>query len=125
MLLSLIFIKIKEFHTQFYDALYQRNNYTIEYENQNYGIIKLFVSIDEKIFVIVQDVSETKQDFNAKTGNLDINSALNKFSKFYKKIKINNTYSLVDSSKITNKCILLLLPNEKYLTPLVELSEID
>ena len=85
----------------------------------------MFVSIDEKIFVIVQDVSETKQDFNAKTGNLDINSALNKFSKFYKKIKINNTYSLVDRSKITNKCILLLLPNEKYLTPLVELSEID
>ena len=100
-------------------------NYTVEYEKENYGIIKLFVSIDEKIFVIVQKISELKDDLNAKTGNLDINKALNKFSKFFKKIRIDNSYTLVDSINITNKCILLNLTSEKFITPLVELSEID
>ena len=124
-LITFIFEKFKEFHTQYDDALNQRNNYTVEYETDKYGLIKLFISLNEKIFVIIQEMKELKENLNAKTGFMDVNLALNKFSMFYKKIKITEKFTLVESSCITNKCILLNLKDETYLTPLVELSEID
>lgn len=85
----------------------------------------MFVSIDNKIYAIVQELQEIKQNLNAKTGFLNVNLALNKFSTFYKKIKITENFTLVESFNIINKCILLFCKEETYVTPMVELSEID
>jgi hypothetical protein len=107
------------------DATTQKNNFTVEFGNSQYGIIKLFLVINEKPYSIMQEITEIKSVFKLNTADSKVNLAIRSFSKFYKKVKINNKYSLVDCESFQEKCILLFIKDEIYLTPLVDLSEFD
>ena len=108
------------------DAKCNRNNFTIEYKNNCFGLIKLFLLINEKLFIIIQELVVEKSDFKVKTANLNVNDAFKKFNKFFKKITIKKNFLLIDSESVVNKCILIFLDkNIIYLTPLVDFSEID
>ena len=107
------------------DAKCNRNNFTIEYKNDCFGLIKLFLLIKDKLFIIVQELGVEKSDFKVKTANLNVNDAFKKFNKFFKKITIKKNFLLVDSDFVVNKCILMFLDKNIYLTPLVDFSEID
>ena len=121
----MIYSKKKDFHTQMADATTQKNNFTVEFGNSQYGIIKLFLVINEKPYSIMQEITEINSVFKLKTADSKVNLAIRNFSKFYKKVKINKNFSLVDCDTFQDKCILIFIKDEIYLTPLVDLSEID
>ena len=81
--------------------------------------------IKDKLYIIVQELGVEKSDFKVKTANLNVNDAYKKFDKFFKKITIKKNFLLIDSNFVVNKCILMFLDKNIYLTPLVDFSEID
>ena len=87
------------------DAKCNRNNFTIEYKNDRFGLIKLFFLIKDKLYIIVQELGVEKSDFKVKTANLNVNDAYKKFDKFFKKITIKKNFLLIDSNFVVNKCI--------------------
>ena len=107
------------------DSITQKNNFTIELDDSKYGIIKLFLIIQEKLYAIIQEINEVKYVFSLSTANSSVNKAFEKYKKFYKKIKIDKSHRIVDCETIKNKCILIFLEDEIFLTPLVDLSQID
>jgi hypothetical protein len=84
-------ILILVFHTQLLDAKCNRNNFTIEYKNDCFGLIKLFLLIKDKLFIIVQELRVEKSDFKVKTANLNVNDAFKKFMILIKNSIQNNS----------------------------------
>jgi len=111
------------------DATSQKNNFTIEYSNEKfglqYGLIKLFISVEQNLYLIVEHLNQKKSYFKPKTASLNISNALKKFDKFFKIIKRTDKHFLIHSNTVCNKCILIPVKNHIYLTTLVDLSEID
>ena len=77
------------------------------------------------MFVIVQEIKVNNTFFKVKTANLDVNNALKKYNKFFKEVLIKDSYLLVKSEDILNKCILIFIDGKVYLTPLVDFSTFD
>ncbi len=64
------------------DAASQKNNFTIEYSSENnglqYGLIQLFLVIENNLFLIVEHLSQKKSDFKPKTASSSLNDAFKK-----------------------------------------------
>jgi hypothetical protein len=111
------------------DAASEKNNFTIEYSTEKcglqYGLIDLFICVENDLFLIVEHLNQKKSDFKPKTTSLNVNNAFKKFDKFFKIVKRTQKHFLIHSNTVRNKCILVPVKKHIYLTPLVDLSEID
>lgn len=109
-----------------FDQKNRSNNYTIQYNNNNFGTIMLFVKINNKKYIIVDKFQTAKDIKFDKTGNFDVNRALQKYNNFFKIVISQNVLDLICLENIVAKCILITInPKLTYITPCVDLDEFD
>ena len=86
----------------------------------------MFCCINGKKYLIVDKYQVAEQTKFEKIGNNEVNKAITKFNKFFKKVKPQNFLELIGFDEVLNKCILIQAsPSTTYITPCVDLDEYD
>ena len=83
------------------------NNYTIQYKNNKFGFIKLFINLNSNKYIIIEKLITAKDTKFDKTSNYDVNNAIKKFNKFFKIVVPQNTFEIIKLEDILTKCILI------------------
>ena len=97
-----------------FDSKNRSNNYTIEYSNQKYGYIRLFVKIRNKTYIIIEQLKAKKDIKFENINNFDVRKALQKYNKFFKIVISQKNLELILLEEIVNKCIIIKINSSFY-----------
>ena len=74
---------------------------------------------------MVEKLSKLKPIKFSFCSDKDVNNALKKFNLFFRQVKFSNDHEVASIKRINSKCILIYTDNEIWITPVVELSNVD
>ena len=95
------------------------------YDLKSFGIIKCFLNINDEVFVLIEKLNNAKDIKFPFCADSKVNDAMRKFNSFFKIVKFTNQHDIISYKQIISKCILIFLETEIWITPSVELSNVD